>query len=96
MRAPLGKCADDSARYSSDRAVKSATTCLVVVVRIPGCLTICLSIFIAIFAADGTMILLPFHYPLAVFEFRHGHPGFIGCEMLAPNTRSPYRMTRAP
>src|SRR4029077_3555592 len=50
---------------------------LVVVVTIPGRVTIYLSIFIAIFAAEGTMILLPLHFPLAVFEFRHGHPGFI-------------------
>src|SRR6476620_2890608 len=55
----------------------SATTCLVVVVRIPSRVTICLSLFIAIFAAEGTMIPLPFHFPLAVFEFRHGHPSFI-------------------
>src|ERR1700757_589935 len=50
---------------------------LVLVGTIPAVLTICLSIFIAVLAAQGAMIFLPFHFPLAVFELGHRNPAFI-------------------
>ena len=78
------------------RCPRAAATICLIVVRVPPGLATCLSIFIAIFAAEGTMIPLPFHFPLPVFELPHRHPSFIGRELLAPNTRSPHRMTQAP
>ncbi len=47
------------------------------VVGIPPGFTTCLSVFIATLAAEGTMMPLPFHFPLAVFELPHRHPGFV-------------------
>jgi hypothetical protein len=68
-------------------AISSAATCAVLSARAPICLVlvvgvplrfaICLWILVAVFAAEGAIILLPFHFPLAVFELPHGHPGFI-------------------
>ena len=70
--------------------------CLVLVVRVPAGLTICLSLFIAIFATEGTIRLLPFHFPLAVFEFRHGYPGFIAARCWRRIREVRIGCTRAP
>src|SRR5215470_13902353 len=50
---------------------------IIPVVRVPARLPIYLSVFFVIVTAEWPIVPFPFHFPLAVFELPHGHPGFI-------------------